>query len=198
MLKFKHIVLLAALCLFSSALIGADKVAEQIVKDFEKYKQSTIDKLKMRMDALAKAGKDQDAKEVEGMIANITAELPSGMSATKDTVKNDSADKLNKFYTKLKESLVKVKTDFNSGKIPASQCNLQRDKLFEELIKDYPKYIKNMTNVEAARIFLKYNFLYDELNRLRRDFQDNLNIGNWSLIIEHYFLLSGQEFSMLN
>ena len=36
MFKFKHIVLLAVLCLFSLALLGADKVAEQMVSDYEK------------------------------------------------------------------------------------------------------------------------------------------------------------------
>ncbi len=71
MFKFRNTILLGAICLFSSAVFGADKVAEQIVNDFENDKQSTIAKLKTRQDALEKAGKSEDAKSVKEMIGKI-------------------------------------------------------------------------------------------------------------------------------
>lgn len=75
MFKFKHIVLLAVFCLFSSALLGADKVAEQLVSNYEKLienaKSTVISKLKARQDALTKAGKTDEAKGVEDIITKM-------------------------------------------------------------------------------------------------------------------------------
>ncbi len=62
------------LALSSTMLPAADKVAEQIMSDYEDGSakvDDTLTKLKMRKDALAKAGKTDEANEVADMIASI-------------------------------------------------------------------------------------------------------------------------------
>lgn len=88
----RNTILLAFLCLFSSALIGADKVAEQIVNDFEKDKQSAIQKLKARQDALTKAGMAEEAKEVEEMIATFAEGDDSAVEKDPSGNKDSSSD----------------------------------------------------------------------------------------------------------
>ena len=85
MFKFKHIVLLAVLCLFSLALLGADKVAEQIVKNcdeqIQKVKKAAVEKLKARQAALQKSGDENAAGEIQTMIDDLEVQ---GNAKTKE------------------------------------------------------------------------------------------------------------------
>ena len=87
MFKFKHIVLLAVLCLFSLALLGADKVAEQIVKNcdeqIQKVKKAAVEKLKARQAALQKSGDENAAGEIQTMIDDLEVQ---GNAKTKEII----------------------------------------------------------------------------------------------------------------
>lgn len=96
----RNIILLSVFCLFSSALIGADKVAEQIVSNYkntiESARADAIAKLKARQDSLAKAGKTEEAKEVEDMIAELEGEQVDTDGGNKEE-KNEQLKKVEKF-----------------------------------------------------------------------------------------------------
>ena len=71
----KKTITILIFAIFAGLLPAADQVAEQILQSYEDgsaKKEDTLAKLKMRKDALAKAGKAEEAKEVEEMMESIT------------------------------------------------------------------------------------------------------------------------------
>ncbi len=91
----KKLLTIFLVVLSTTWIMAGDKVAEQIMQGYEDgsaKKEDTLAKLKMRKDALAKAGKAEEAKEVEEMIESMADEgddqagKPSG---TQSKSKND-------------------------------------------------------------------------------------------------------------
>lgn len=91
----RNTILLAVFCLFSSAVIGADKVAEQIMKTYQdqsdKLKKTTVDKLKARQAALQKSGDENAAGEIQTMIDNM--EVQGNIKEQMITVPAKAADR---------------------------------------------------------------------------------------------------------
>lgn len=90
----KKIIAMLVLGLFIISARAADKVAEQIVSDgqkqIEKIKQSMVDKLKMRMEALKKSGDDKTAEEIKGMITELEGDKDASAAGDENTEKQDN------------------------------------------------------------------------------------------------------------
>ncbi len=91
---FRNTILLAALCLFSSELLGADKVAEQIMKTYQdssdKLKKTTVEKLKVRQEAVKKSGDDKSAEEIQSMISELEGDKDASTAGDENAEKQDN------------------------------------------------------------------------------------------------------------
>ena len=91
-MKTFYILIIAIL--FAGLLNAEDKVAEQIVSDgqkqIEKIKQSMVEKLKMRMEALKKSGDDKTAEEIKGMITELEGDKDASAAGDENIEKQDN------------------------------------------------------------------------------------------------------------
>ncbi len=96
MIRLKHLIMLLSLCLFSAAVFGADKVAEQIVSDgqkqIEKIKKSMFDKLKARQAAFQKSGDENSVEEIQGMISELEGDKDASTEGDENAEKHDNPE----------------------------------------------------------------------------------------------------------